>query len=259
MKVLTINLITVSLIVLFWTVGEAGFEKDLALYLPFNEGKGDNAKDMSKNNNNSILHKVKWTKGKYGNAVEFSGEQGGWVEVPDSPSLDITDEITLMAWVYPTQFTGEYLRIVVKTYVGDVAPWMVYGFYEEGGSNGMIGFIISVGKQQKGLLAPHRIPLNQWTHIAATYDGKEQRLYYNGEVKATIATSGKMDTNDIPVSIGRNNVGNREHFVGIIDEVAIFKRALSESEIRGAMEKEITAVEPLNKIPTIWGFIKSRY
>jgi hypothetical protein len=175
--------------------------------------------------------------------------------------LDITDEITLMAWVYPTEFTGEWFRIVVKTYVGDVAPWMVYGFYEQGGSNGKTGFIISVdGGQEKrcGNGPSPQMPPNEWTHLAATYDGKEMRLYYNGEVKVKNAASGKMDTNDIPVSIGRNNVGDREHFIGVIDEVAIFNKALTESEVKQAME-QITAVEPSNKIATSWGFVKSRY
>ena len=46
-----------------------------------------------------MLHKVRWEDGKYGAAVSMSGEQGGWVEVPDAPSLDITDQITLIAWV----------------------------------------------------------------------------------------------------------------------------------------------------------------
>lgn len=102
----------------------------------------------------------------------------------------------------------------------DVAPWMVYGFYEQGGGNGNTGFIISVngGQEKRVGNGEPRIKLNEWNHLAAVYDGKEQRFYLNGEVKAKGAASGKIDTNDIPVSIGRNNVGNREHFVGVIDE-----------------------------------------
>ena len=57
-----------------------------------------------------------------------------WVEVPDAPSLDITDEIALMLWACPTQFTDEWLRMLVKTWAGDTEPWMVYGLYQEGGT-----------------------------------------------------------------------------------------------------------------------------
>ena len=79
-----------------WQNSFAVLDDDLVLYLPFDEGKGDSAKDISKHKNNGTLHKVEWAKGKYGTAVEFSGKKGGWVEVPDAPSLDITDEITSM-------------------------------------------------------------------------------------------------------------------------------------------------------------------
>ena len=76
----------------------------LALYLDFEEGAGDTAMDASKHGNNGTLHMAEWADGKYGKAISLSGAAGGWVEVPDAPSLDIADEITLMAWVYPTAF-----------------------------------------------------------------------------------------------------------------------------------------------------------
>ena len=188
-----------------------------ALYLSFDEGKGDTAKDKSKHGNDGTIHKGERVKGKYGNSVELSGEAGGWIEVPDSPSLDITDEITLMCWVYPTEFTAEWFRIIVKTWAGDTAPWMVYGFYEFGGNNGKTGFIISVDKgteKRIGDAATSNLPPEEWTHVTATYDGSKMVLYYDGEVEVDGPAKGKIDTNDVPVSIGRNSEGNREHYIG---------------------------------------------
>ena len=95
-------------------MSEAVREAELVLYLSFDEGKGDTAKDLSRHENDGTLHKAKWTKGKYGNAVELSGDAGGWVEVPDAPSLDTTDEVTFMRWFYPTQFTTESIKNVEK-------------------------------------------------------------------------------------------------------------------------------------------------
>ena len=93
---------------------------------PLDEGKGNSVKALSDHKHvGKFEGKPKWAKGKYGNAVSLSGANGGWVEVPDSPSLDITNEITLMCWVNPTQFTDEWFRILVKTWKGDTAPWMV--------------------------------------------------------------------------------------------------------------------------------------
>ena len=212
--------------------------EDLVLYLPFDAGTGTTAADSSKHQNHGTLHKATWTDGKDGNGVELTGEPGSWVEVPDSPSLDITDKITLMAWVHPTRFTHEWLRIIVKTWAGDIAPWMVYGLYQQGDSNGKVGFIMSVdgGREVRCGNGPSpQLPLNEWTHLAATYDGTRMKLYYNGELKVEAAATGQIDTNDVPLSIGRNSEGNRERYIGLIDEVAIWSAALTESEIRQAM------------------------
>ena len=261
MKILTISLLSICLIVVLGTVGEAVREDDLALYLSFDEAKGDTAKDKSKHKNDGTIHKGKRVKGKIGQAIELTGEAGGWVEVPDSKSLDITDEITLMCWVYPTEFTNEWFRIIVKTWAGDTAPWMVYGFYEQGGSNGKTGFIISVdnGTEKRCGNGPSpQLPAEEWTHLAATYDGSEMRLYYDGEVAVEQKAKGKIDDNDVPVSVGRNSEGNREHYIGRIDEVAIWSVALDEGEINEAMDR-VFAVEPEGKLPTRWGRMKDNY
>ena len=261
MKILTISLLSICLIVVLATVGEAVREDEMALYLSFDEAKGDTIIDKTKHGNDGTLHKGKLVKGKYGKAVELSGEAGGWVEVPDSKSLDITDEITLMCWVYPTEFTNEWFRIIVKTWAGDTAPWMVYGFYEQGGSNGKTGFIISVNKgteKRCGNGPSPQLAPKKWTHLAATYDGKIMKLYYNGELKVEQDAKGKIDTNDVPVSVGRNSEGNREHYIGLIDDVAIWSVALDEGEINEAMDR-VFAVEAENKLPTRWGTLKDEY
>ena len=261
MKVLAIFLLSLGCIIAFSAMSEAVREDELALYLSFDEAKGDTAKDKSKHGNDGTIHKGKRVKGKIGQAVELSGEAGGWVEVPDSPSLDITDEITLMCWVYPTEFTNEWFRIIVKTWAGDTAPWMVYGFYEQGGSNGKTGFIISVNKgteKRCGNGPSPQLPAKEWTHLAATYDGNQMKLYYDGEMKVEQDAKGKIDKNDVPVSVGRNSEGNREHYIGRIDEVAIWSVALDEDEINQAMDR-VYAVEPEGKLPTRWGAIKGGY
>ena len=261
MKVLATILLSLGCVVVFSTIGEAVREDDLALYLSFDEAKGDTAKDKSKHGNDGTIHKGKRVKGKIGQAVELSGEAGGWIEVPDSDSLDITDEITFMCWVYPTQFTDEWLRIIVKTWAGDTAPWMVYGFYEFGGNNGKTGFIISVdnGKEKRiGDAATPALPPKKWTHLAATYDGSKMKLYYNGEVEVEGDANGTIDTNDVPVSIGRNSEGSREHYIGSIDEVAIWSVALSDDEVQKAME-QVFPVEAMDKLPVHWADLKSNY
>ncbi|MFQ6061968.1 MAG: hypothetical protein ACE5J9_02170, partial [Methanosarcinales archaeon] len=64
----------------------------------FDENKGTIAHDSSPNHNNGIIHGATWTKGKFGYALQFDGKND-YVQVPDSASLDITDTITIEAWV----------------------------------------------------------------------------------------------------------------------------------------------------------------
>ncbi len=258
MKVLRISSLVLGLILIVAHPGEAVREGDLVLYLSFDEGKGDTAKDASEHKNDGTLHKAEWVKGKHGSAVEFSGAPGGWVEVPDAPSLDLTEQVTLMCWVYPTQFTDEWFRIIVKTWAGDTAPWMVYGFYEQGGSNGKVGFIISVDKGQEkrcGNGPSPQLPPDTWTHLAATYDGNVMKLYYDGDLKVEANAKGAIDHNDVPVSIGKNSEGNREHYTGLIDDVAIWSVALTEDEINTAMD-QVFDVDVRGKLPVRWADLK---
>lgn len=214
------------------------FGDDLVLYLDFNEGSSFTARDMSQYQNDGILHGSWWTKnGKYGKGMKFSGG-GAWVEVPDSPSLDITDELTMALWVYPTRYTGQWTRYIAKHWHVHTSPWTAYGIWDNGADSGKTGFAISIdgGNEVRcGQGATPKKPLNQWTHLAATYNGKEMKLYYNGEIQATLAASGKVDTNDVSLAIGGNNIANAEYFVGVIDEVAVFNRSLTQSEIKKVM------------------------
>ena len=241
-------------------IGQAVQEDALVLYLDFEEGAGDMAMDGSRHGNNGTIHQAERADGKYGAGVSLSGAAGGWVEVPDAPSLDITDEITLMAWVYPTAFTNEWQRILNKCWQGDVWPWMSYGFYEQANTNGRIGFTIAVDNGQERLCRSGdtpQLPGSEWSHIAATYDGAHMRLYQNGEEVLNAATTGTITTNDVPVAVGRNSEGNREHFAGSIDEVGIWSVALTPGEIEAAMEGDILlSVEPAGKLAVQWADLR---
>ena len=112
-------LVVMGLITVFGAMGEATQAQDesLVLYLHFDEGGGDKVKDASMYGNNGVLmNDPKWVQGQpdYGTALEFStGVRVNWVEVPHSESLNITDEITMMAWVVNKGQT-DYGRIMAK-------------------------------------------------------------------------------------------------------------------------------------------------
>jgi hypothetical protein len=70
-----------------------------------------------------------------------------------------------------------------------------------------------------------------WYHLAATYNGNQVKLYLNGQLDAFYTITGSIETTNFPVSIGYWGVANADYFNGLIDEVQIFNRALSDTEI----------------------------
>ena len=74
------------------------------------------------------------------------------------------------------------------------------------------------------------LPLNTWSHLAATYDGATLRIYVNAVQVASQAVTGSIVTSSNPLNVGGNSVWG-EYFAGLIDEVRIYGRALTAAEI----------------------------
>jgi ABC-type phosphate transport system substrate-binding protein len=82
------------------------------------------------------------------------------------------------------------------------------------------------------------IPINVWTHLAATYDGTSLRLFVNGvEVDNTLLGSA-ITTSAGALRIGGNAI-NGQYFRGLIDDVRIYNRALSATEIQADMNTPV--------------------
>ena len=81
---------------------------------------------------------------------------------------------------------------------------------------------------------PTASPVNAWTHVALTYDGATLRLFVNGTQVATRATTGTIQTTDNPLWIGGNSPYG-EYFHGLIDEVRVYNRALTQADIQADM------------------------
>ena len=79
-----------------------------------------------------------------------------------------------------------------------------------------------------------QLPLNAWTHLAATYDGTTLRLYVNGVQVGSRAVSGALLTSTGALRIGGNSIWG-EFFQGRIDEVRVHNRALDATEIQTIM------------------------
>ena len=195
----------------------------------FSAGAGSTAVDSSGTGNTGSLVGATWTTaGRYGNGLAF--DESGRVDVPDAPSLDLTTGMTLEAWVFPTEL-GDTWRDVV--YKGNDA------YYLEASAPG--GPPVAGGTFAGSPVgAGSRIPLNTWSHLAATYDGSSLRIYVNGAIAGTKQVSTPIATTNNALSIGGDAIYGQD-FVGRIDEVRVYNVALAAAQIQADMN---TPIEP---------------
>lgn len=245
--------ITIASLLLLLTVGKVVCkEEGLVLYFPFDEGTGDTVEDLSGTGNDGTIHGATWVKeGKINSALSFEGNN--YVEVPHSETLSITKEITIMAWTYMNEGSSGELAIVSKgQWAANDLP---YELTETPGDVIYWQFYDNAGRDSCNPSAP---AVGEWHHIAGTYDGESFFCYVDGELKKEWAYKGEMPENEASVTIGKRSKAEECFFNGMIDEVAIYNRALSEEEVKEAMEGIASAIETEGKLATSWGNIKMR-
>jgi len=195
----------------------------------FNEGSGPTVRDSSGNGNNGTLQGgASWTtSGKYGNAISFNGTNA-YVSVPNSSSVQLTTGMTLEAWVNPSQRKGVWRDVIYK---GND------NYYLEADSTN--GKPATGGTFGPPLFGSGALTTNAWTHLAGTYDGVTLRLYVNGTQVSSRGQTGPIAISTNALQIGGDSIYG-QYFPGTIDEIRIYNRALSATEIQSDMNIAIT-------------------
>jgi PKD repeat protein len=205
--------------------GTASNTTGLVAAYSFEETSGSQVSDASGNaNHGSISGATRIAAGRFGRALQFNGKND-WVTVDHSASLNLTKGMTLEAWVYPTASTRTPATILMKEGSGTASYRIYTNFRREGPTS-----IINIGGASKTLSDQSKLPVNTWSHVAATYDGSTQKLYVNGELVGSRSQTGSIDVSTGKLRIGGNSVWGY-YFAGYIDEVRVYNRALTEAEI----------------------------
>jgi hypothetical protein len=253
----------------------AALEDGLVGYWSFDTGT---AKDDSGNGNKGIIHGApKAVGGKVGMAFDFNGETDG-VEIPSNSTVELPNALTAACWVFPRAPRDAAGNDVAGVFwKGNKIGWgLSYNWrIATSGDAGLTWG--SCGAGTEGYFSTSNCfvdGLNTWYHVALVEDGSEGRAYVNGVVQTDAdVTMGDMHRPgapyntwpDEPVRIGWSqgrggDVATLVYFDGIIDEVVLYDRALSATEVGQLMDVGIngtTAVEPVDKLATTWSRIKA--
>jgi hypothetical protein len=183
-----------------------------------------------------------YVNGKINGAIKLDGGDD-YVSVSTSPSLEITQDITVEMWVNPSSTQADYSSLLDKHDCNPVGSWSVQqnadqtNKYYFGVSIGGVGYC-----NQSNLYSTTLMP-NQWQHFVVERKGDKVYHYLNGvQTVSCNAALGNLDPSSSPLKIGYSCLDR--YFNGMMDEVAIYNRALTQQEIQdryniGAYEKKI--------------------
>ena len=256
LAILVIILIYLSSLI-FIGISLAG-DKSLVLHLTFDEDKGNNVTDYSGNNNNgTIKGNPEWVEGKYEKALALNGA-GDTIEIPHDDSLNMTNAVTMEMWVKLAADGGNDSEVGLEKGGWEAGEYGLYAFYVPGNGSAVQFKDLpeACADANSGHLGPD-LRDDQWNHLAGVWDGKEIFLYVDGELEMSVkCAGGTLGKNKQSIYIGSRTASVR-FLKGAVDEVRIYNRALSETEVKKDVKTfGPSAVSKASKLAVTWGRMK---
>ncbi|MEK6874682.1 MAG: LamG domain-containing protein, partial [Nanoarchaeota archaeon] len=195
-----------------------------------------NSFDVLSRNNGTINNGVSNTTGVIKSSLDFNGNTG-YVNVGDNANLNITEAITVSAWVkhrgaFKTGLAG-FEGILVKgdsAYRLQLCSASSANCPENSSTNSFMWSVHNACAQTD--MGSDIVPVEgRWYHVVGTYDRSNTRIYVDGVQKNSLACTVAIPTNSFNVSIGENLQATGRFWNGSIDEVKIYNRSLSAAEI----------------------------
>jgi len=206
----------------------------------FDEGSGKTAKDTSGNGFDGTLTnmntKTCWTNGvtgALGTALRFNGTTNGYVDCGDNPKMKGMSELTVEAWVKGSNYKP-YAGILSKSVYNSQQHYLL-GCFINGSSTKLGNFRFYVSQQLTNggdtIHSQANLDLNTWYHIAGVFKGGQYlKLYVNGVLNTNKSTTvSQIAAGNLPTWIGQYAY---YPFDGLIDEVKVYAKALSDEEIQ---------------------------
>jgi len=223
-------------------------DEELLLYLPFDKKE---ATDYSPHGNDGeIVGSVDLVDGKYEKAFKFS--ENAEVKCPHIPLND--KSFTVCLWVNPVLAGGGEQCVFTQTHANATNTSLHYRIYTNG--------TVRMGFYSNDLDAAGAVKKDEWTHICfwCDADSNTRKIYINGVEKVKDSGKSLYKGTAGDTMIGSWG-GTGQKFNGVIDEVQVWDRALSEKEIEESMDYLMEggkAVDASGKLTTTWGSIKKQ-
>ena len=188
--------------------------------------------------------------GRIGGGFGFDGTNQ--LEVPHSPELD-TPQFTMESWAF----------VPANYQAGRASPWLICKNRSEW-DDGNYGLMIINGRPHallnigggpaNAFVAESRVPvkIEQWNHLAFSYDGDTLRLYVNGALSGEHKIGRPRVPGHDGLAFGRrqDNDGDGYYFRGALDEIRLYDRALTLAEIGQRLQNPQTEIKPVRA----WSF-----
>ncbi|WP_138500066.1 DUF4347 domain-containing protein [Nostoc sp. PA-18-2419] len=214
-----------------------GGSSGLIGYWKFEEAAGSTVLDSSGKNNNGSLINSSRTAGLYGQALQVAGKNSSHASIPASASLNsMTNQLTVSAWVRPNGKPVGFHAVVNRQIGTLLHPDQFFlGF---GSRNNVTTYKWELGTTDgEGDVYKGTPVSDRWVHMVGTYNGSTINLYVDGVQIGSSPLTGNILVDNNPVTIGAAEnyadgapLGDR--FNGLIDEVRIYNRALSATEVK---------------------------
>lgn len=176
------------------------------------------------------------------------GDAGGYLsldgvdDVVTAQGDFITEQLTIETWIYPTKLHPQWTAGLVAYGSPDASS---FDFGIGPPQDPRLRFFINWNQGQKTIIGTQPVAMEQWQHVAVTYDGEVARLYINGELDAekTFNTPILPSGDGALLAVGDDYPGASEFLGGSFDEVRLWSVARSQSDIQASMATPLTGTE----------------
>ncbi|MFA5175752.1 MAG: LamG domain-containing protein [Candidatus Nanoarchaeia archaeon] len=211
------------------------FDRDLALWMTMDDvNASTEPTDLSiySNNGSRQGNAAQSASGHFGKSFSFDGT-GDFVAIKNANILNPADRLTISAWIYANEWeTNRWEGTIVGK--DDWADGNANGYVLRTGDNGRLSF--AFGKGAAGwseILSDQIMAIGTWYHVVVVLNNTNMSLFINGTIKksASLPSVTTINPSSYALDIGRSTFATDRLFNGLIDEVLIFNRSLSDQEV----------------------------